>query len=110
MEIEGIIPNSQLVIVPYQPADVNDPGTWTRLLYLHPVDWIPWVGLAVVVSTILLGAIVVFLHINEKVIFTLFYFSSSSKVFHSDCLFLFLQREDEAERKKALHRINFDAL
>ena len=37
--IEGVIPNSQVVILPWQPPGGTDPGTWSRRLYLHPGDW-----------------------------------------------------------------------
>jgi integrin alpha FG-GAP repeat containing protein 1 len=65
--LEGLIPNSQVVIVPWQPDDRQDPGTWSRQLYLHPGDWIPWVAVALVVAMIILAAIVLVLHLNEKV-------------------------------------------
>ncbi|KAK4058838.1 hypothetical protein OIO90_000284 [Microbotryomycetes sp. JL221] len=66
VNVEGLIPNSQVVIVPWQPEDRSDPGTWRKELYLHPGDWIPWVTLALGAAIALLGAVVLFLHINEK--------------------------------------------
>ncbi|TFK46364.1 hypothetical protein OE88DRAFT_1667684 [Heliocybe sulcata] len=81
INMEGVIPNSKVVIIP--PADGQD--AWRRELYLRPGEWIPWVTVTVVVATIVLGVIVLALHLNEK-------------------------REDELERRRASHHINFDAL
>ena len=65
--VEGLIPNSQVLIVPYQPANVFDPSTWTRQLYLHPGDWIPGVTLSLLGAMAVLGITVLVLHLNEKV-------------------------------------------
>ncbi|CAG8809807.1 20433_t:CDS:2, partial [Dentiscutata erythropus] len=81
----GVIPNSQLIIVPYQPPSVFDPSTWSLELFIHPGDWIPWVLLVLIISTIVMAIIVVILNWMEK-------------------------REDELERKKASHMIHFGAL
>ncbi|KAJ6620330.1 hypothetical protein B0H10DRAFT_2163572 [Mycena sp. CBHHK59/15] len=81
INMEGVIPNSKVVILPSaQPG-----GAWKRELFLRPGELIPWVTLTVVVGTILLAIIVLVLHLNEK-------------------------REDELERRRASHHINFDAL
>lgn len=64
--MEGVIPNSKVVIIP--PAgNSNSESDWRRELYLRPGEWIPWVTLTVVVATILLAIIVFVLHLNEKV-------------------------------------------
>ncbi|KAF9583315.1 hypothetical protein BGW38_009764 [Lunasporangiospora selenospora] len=108
----GVIPNSQLIIIPYQsedyttpppppppPAGGGDNGTipppeehktggpneWTLELYIRPGDYVPWVFVVMATSIVLLTGVVVGLNWMEK-------------------------REDERERKKALHIINFDAL
>ncbi|KAG9010523.1 hypothetical protein FRB94_010289 [Tulasnella sp. JGI-2019a] len=81
INMEGVIPNSKVVIMP--PS--TDDAAWRKELYLRPGQWIPWVMLTVIVSTIILAVIVFVLHLNEK-------------------------REDEMERRRALHDINFDAL
>ncbi|KAJ7246549.1 hypothetical protein B0H12DRAFT_1203288 [Mycena haematopus] len=81
INMEGVIPNSKVVILP--PSKTGDP--WKRELFLRPGEWIPWVTLTVVVATVLLAIIVLVLHLNEK-------------------------REDELERRRASHHINFDAL
>ncbi|KAG0235124.1 hypothetical protein BGW42_005774 [Actinomortierella wolfii] len=101
----GVIPNSQLIIIPYQSEDrqrldgdngngggngttegeTGGPNEWTLELYIRPGDYVPWVFVTVLTSIALLGGVVVTLNWMEK-------------------------REDERERKKALHIINFDAL
>ncbi|KAL8286465.1 hypothetical protein RQP46_004482 [Phenoliferia psychrophenolica] len=85
INVEGLIPNSQVVIDPYQPADRHDASTWSRELYLHPGDWIPWVTIVLGATIMLLGVVVMVLHINEK-------------------------REDEIERRARLLSLNFQAL
>ncbi|KDE06538.1 hypothetical protein MVLG_03187 [Microbotryum lychnidis-dioicae p1A1 Lamole] len=85
INIEGLIPNSQIVIVPWQPDWASDPSSWTRELFLHPGDWIPWVTIVLGAATLLLGAIVVSLHFNEK-------------------------REDELERRTRLLSLNYRSL
>lgn len=67
INVEGLIPNSQIIIDPYQPEGRTDPGSWTRTLYLQPGDWIPWVTLVLSASIGLLGVVVLILHLNEKV-------------------------------------------
>lgn len=84
INMEGVIPNSKVVILP-PPAGSADDAPWKRELYLRPGEWIPWVTVTVVVGTLLLAVIVFVLHLNEK-------------------------REDELERRRASHHINFDAL
>ncbi|CAO1616755.1 unnamed protein product [Sympodiomycopsis kandeliae] len=59
--------------------------TWHKELYLQPGDWIPWVTVVLLTLIIALCGVVFVLHLNEK-------------------------REDEMERKRAVHAINFDAL
>jgi len=84
-KFEGVIPNSQLVFVPYQPVDVHGPSTWKIELYIRPADYVPWVMVVLISASILLAIFVIILNWFEK-------------------------REDEIERRKALHIINFDAL
>ena len=62
INMEGVIPNSKVVIIP--PAEGD---SWRRELYLRPGEWIPWVTVTVVASLILLAIIVLVLHLNEKV-------------------------------------------
>ncbi|KAI0810948.1 hypothetical protein BC629DRAFT_1589690 [Irpex lacteus] len=81
INMEGVIPNSKVVIIP----PIEDGGMWRKELYLRPGEWIPWVTLTMVATTIVLAVTVFVLHLNEK-------------------------RADELERRKASHHINFDAL
>ncbi|GJE88027.1 VCBS repeat-containing protein [Phanerochaete sordida] len=81
INMEGVIPNSKVVIIPPVERD----GSWRKELYLRPGEWIVWVTVAVVGATIILAIITFVLHLNEK-------------------------REDELERRRASHHINFDAL
>lgn len=67
MTIEGVIPNSQVVIVPWQPDDVHDASSWTKQLFLMPGRWIPWVGVTLVTTILILAITVLVLHLNEKV-------------------------------------------
>lgn len=98
ISMEGVIPNSKVVILP----SAKEGEAWKRELFLRPGEWIPWVTLTVVVGTILLAVIVFVLHLNEKVR------SSFGSCHHVD--HLRLQREDELEKRRASHHINFDAL
>ncbi|SNX81963.1 uncharacterized protein MEPE_00668 [Melanopsichium pennsylvanicum] len=90
LALEGVIPNSQVVINPWQGGRTSEnerggPGTWTKQLYLHPGDWIPWVTVVLITTILGLAVVVIVLHVNER-------------------------RDDERERKRAVHAINFDAL
>jgi integrin alpha FG-GAP repeat containing protein 1 len=67
INIEGVIPNSQVLIIPFQPEGTRDPSSWRKELYLHPGDWIPWVTIVLGAAILLLGAVVLGLHITEKV-------------------------------------------
>ncbi|WWC89342.1 uncharacterized protein L201_004263 [Kwoniella dendrophila CBS 6074] len=100
--LESIIPNSQIIINPpypltnsisgqnttssnYQELIINRSKEWKSQLYLKPGDWIPWVGAAVFGTVILLGFVVLGLNEKEK-------------------------KQDELERRRKLHIINFQAL
>ena len=63
-----VIPNSKIVI---NPGDSND--AWRKELYLRPGDWFTWVGVSVVAATVMLAAVVLVLHLNEKVCQILIY-------------------------------------
>lgn len=64
INMEGVIPNSKLVIIPSPPGQKTG---WKRVLFLRPGDWIPWVTLTLILSTIILAIIVFVLHLNDKV-------------------------------------------
>lgn len=83
--LEGVIPNSEVVVIPTQPDAGGSPEHWRRELFLHPADWVPAVTLALGALIAVLGLIVFGLDLREK-------------------------REDERERQRAVHAINFDAL
>ena len=101
INMEGVIPNSRVVIHP--PPGLSE-GTWKRELFLRPGQWIPWVTLTAVVATSILAVIVFILHLNEKV---RLFLVAIRNVAHNCTLH---QREDELERRRASHHINFDAL
>lgn len=67
INMEGVIPNSRVVIIPPANANSNGIQDWRRELYLRPGEWIPWVTLTVIVATVILAIVVFFLHMNEKV-------------------------------------------
>lgn len=92
-DLESIVPNSQLIINPPSPPDNSSAPPpvrarsqeWRTELFLHPGDWIPWVSAAVIGTVMALAGVVIALNEQEK-------------------------REDEKERRRALHAINFQAL
>lgn len=98
INMEGVIPNSKVVIIP----PLKDDEGWKRELYLRPGEWIPWVTLTVIATLGILAAIVIVLHLNEKV--------SLTALLCGLRLISVPQREDELERRRASHHINFDAL
>lgn len=107
-----VIPNSKIVINPNPvSADGEDGGsaTWRRELYLRPGEWIPWVGVSVVATMVGLAGVVLVLHLNEKVRRGLIPKTMSVRIVLIPLILLF-QREDEMERRRASHHINFDAL
>ncbi|KAI8919600.1 hypothetical protein BC831DRAFT_481146, partial [Entophlyctis helioformis] len=81
----GVIPNSQLVIVPYEASQAAGPDSWKLELYMNPSSSSLALLVVLVGSLLLLGGIVWALDWSEK-------------------------REDELERRRILHSINFDAL
>ena len=84
--IEGIIPNSQVVISPPSSVSLADgDASWSWELYLHPGEYVPWVTFSVFVATVVLAGVVGLLHVRER-------------------------KEDELERRRALHRLNFSAM
>ncbi|TYJ56963.1 hypothetical protein B9479_002242 [Cryptococcus floricola] len=100
--LDSLIPNSQVLInPPYPSASEEESGErktlelqspvkarsteWKSQLYLKPGDWVPWVGAAVLGTVLVLGTVVLGLNEKEK-------------------------KEDEVERQRALHAINFQAL
>lgn len=82
INMEGVIPNSRVVILP--PPDGSGDG-WKQQLFLRPGSWVPLVTVTCIAGMVILAIIVFVLHLTEK-------------------------REDELERRRASHHINFDAL
>ena len=77
--MEGVIPNSKVVII---PATGSDDGMWKKELYLRPGEWIIWVTISVVGAMIILAIIVAVLHLNEKVRSAKFRSSRLFLIFH----------------------------
>ncbi|KAJ3182769.1 hypothetical protein HDU87_008108 [Geranomyces variabilis] len=82
---QGVIPNSQLIVIPYEDSEDAGPTSWILELYVNPSSASRSVMLVLLTSLAILASVVGGLHWTEK-------------------------REDEKERRKALHAINFDAL
>ncbi|KAJ3295635.1 hypothetical protein HK104_002440 [Borealophlyctis nickersoniae] len=82
---QGVIPNSQLIITPYQEREDASPDAWRLELYINPSSASTSCLLVLCASLVVLGIVVLYLHWAEK-------------------------REDELEKRKALHLLNFDAL
>ncbi|ORY47385.1 hypothetical protein BCR33DRAFT_715110 [Rhizoclosmatium globosum] len=80
----GVIPNSQLIVVPYE-SDAGGPSEWKLDLFINPSSLAPWVFLALVSTLVGLTGIVIFLHFLER-------------------------KEDQIEKRINSHNINFDAL
>jgi len=80
INMEGVIPNSRVVIHP-----ALDDESWRRELFLRPGALVPWVTFTVIVTTVILASIFFVLHLNEK-------------------------KEDELEWRQASYHINFNAL
>jgi integrin alpha FG-GAP repeat containing protein 1 len=79
----GMIPNSQLIIIPYQQEN-EDPSSWQLKQFINPSEYVPYVFISLVCTIVILIIITLLLQFLEK-------------------------REDELEKKRALHIINFDA-
>ncbi|TDL28289.1 hypothetical protein BD410DRAFT_737497, partial [Rickenella mellea] len=62
VSMEGVIPNSRVVIYPPPPS--SDGAEWRKELYLRPGEWIPWVTLTLVIATVLLAIVVFVFHLN----------------------------------------------
>lgn len=115
--VESIVPNSQILVNPPFPQSLPDNGEtapesgspvkarsteWHTELFLHPGDWIPWVGAAVFGTVLALVFVVVALNEKEKV-------RQGPSRFGRRVLTTY-QKEDEKDRRRALHAINFQAL
>eukprot|EP01130_Rhizamoeba_saxonica_P017235 TRINITY_DN8271_c0_g2_i1.p1 TRINITY_DN8271_c0_g2~~TRINITY_DN8271_c0_g2_i1.p1 ORF type:complete len:658 (+),score=140.74 TRINITY_DN8271_c0_g2_i1:28-1974(+) len=77
----GIIPNSQVVAIPYPQDSVAD---WSLELYLSPSGYILWIMIACVAWTLMIGCAILFFSRREK-------------------------KQDEKERKAMEHLFSFKA-
>ncbi|KAF8936887.1 hypothetical protein EDD21DRAFT_361844 [Dissophora ornata] len=85
----GVIPNSQLIIIPYQVEDESRPSAstpgsgqgnisstamedrggpdeWTLELYVRPGDYVPWVLVVLATAIVMLASVVVVLNYMEQ--------------------------------------------
>lgn len=88
LALEGVIPNSEVLVSPWQGRPETPgagPAAWRRELFLRPAEWIPHVALVLGALIVLLLGVAAVLDRRER-------------------------REDERERRRAVHAINFDAL
>lgn len=77
----GVIPNSDLIISPPTSLD----STYRLRLLLNPAEYTIWVAASILIAILILGVLTAIFKWREW-------------------------REDEAEKRKQLHAINFDAL
>lgn len=77
-----IIPNSDLIVI---PPHADSPAAWQFQIHIHPAAHFIWVTVALAISLTILTSLTAFFKIKEK-------------------------REDDAEKKKRAHAVNFDAM
>lgn len=82
LEMEGVIPNSQVVILPWQKGQPGDPSTWIKALYLSPGDWIPIVTIVLVTIVVILLGFVFVLHLHERVRYSQIFAPSNLRPAH----------------------------
>jgi len=80
--MENVIPNSQLILIPYPP---DKPDDWTFQLLLTPSDIIWKFAIALLAVVVVLGIVIIILQWQEK-------------------------REDDAEKREEAHKFHFDAM
>ena len=78
----SIIPNSQIIIIPFPP---NDPGAWKSLLLITPSRLVILTGGALLATCVFIATLVGVLHWREK-------------------------KEDRREKQEAAHKFHFDAM
>ncbi|CAH3153719.1 unnamed protein product [Porites lobata] len=79
---ESIIPNSQVIVIPYPP---DDPSSWTMKLLVTPSKLVLLTGLSLLGICVVIGIIILLLHLKEK-------------------------REDQKEKQRDAHKFHFDAM
>ncbi|XP_041123716.1 T-cell immunomodulatory protein-like isoform X2 [Polyodon spathula] len=81
-EWTAIIPNSQLIVIPYPN---NNPRNWSAKLYLTPSNIVLLTAIALIAVCVLILAIIGILHWQEK-------------------------KADDREKRQEAHRFHFDAM
>lgn len=77
-----IVPNSDLIVI---PPHADSPSDWSFQIHIHPAAHFIWVTVALATALTILTSLTAFFKIKER-------------------------REDEAEKRKRAHAINFDAM
>jgi integrin alpha FG-GAP repeat containing protein 1 len=77
-----IIPNSDLIVI---PPHADSPNDWTFQIHIHPAAHFVWVTVALATALTILVSLTAFFKIQER-------------------------REDDLEKRKRAHAINFDAM
>lgn len=78
----SIIPNSQVIVIPYPP---NDPSSWKAKLLVTPSKLVLLTGASLLGICAFIGLIILLLHLKEK-------------------------REDQKEKRQDAHKFHFDAM
>ncbi|XP_043100528.1 T-cell immunomodulatory protein [Puntigrus tetrazona] len=81
-EWTAIIPNSQLIVIPYPQ---NDPRSWSAKLYLTPSNIVLLTAIALIGVCVFILVIIGILHWQEK-------------------------KADDREKRQEAHRFHFDAM
>lgn len=77
-----IVPNSDLIVI---PPHADSPTDWSFQIHIHPAAHFMWVAVALATALTILASLTAFFKIKER-------------------------REDEVEKRKRAHAINFDAM
>lgn len=78
----SIIPNSQVIVVPYPPDNLS---SWTAKLLVTPSKLVLLTGVSLLGICVFIGLIILLLHLKEK-------------------------REDQKEKRQDAHKFHFDAM
>ncbi|KAG2469765.1 TIP protein, partial [Polypterus senegalus] len=81
-EWTAIIPNSQLIVIPFPP---NNPHNWSAKLYLTPSNIVMLTAIALIGVCVFILVIIAILHWQEK-------------------------KADDREKRQEAHRFHFDAM
>lgn len=78
----SIIPNSQVIVVPYPPDSLS---SWTAKLFVTPSKLVLLTGVSLLGICVFIGLVILLLHLKEK-------------------------REDQREKRQDAHKFHFDAM